>query len=249
MAEGAEGSSGVVGPPDAARSGGSASRMMPKGFWQKIIWLGIVPAIFTAIGAVVGGVVIYLVSAEERRQTAINMAWDRIASYSGDPSQSGGGLRRAIEFLANERESLRGVFLYNARLFGLKLPPKTDLNGARLVNTNLQNADMPGVQLNGAWLSMAHLVGANLIDADLGGAIVGEAILDNQSVGPANLEGANLSGANLAGDNQNWRGVNLTKADLTGVRNMKCEKLTQASNWQEAFRDNALACGAEIPTR
>jgi hypothetical protein len=40
----------------------------------------------------------------------------------------------------------------------------------------------------------------------------------------------------------------LQYADLRGVREMTCEQLASAQNWQSAYRDPELACGAPVPT-
>jgi uncharacterized protein YjbI with pentapeptide repeats len=58
----------------------------------------------------------------------------------------------------------------------------------------------------------------------------------------AHLDGANffkvvLDGADLAG------------AFLNGVQFLNCPQLVGARNWQSAFRDETLACGASIPDR
>ena len=42
--------------------------------------------------------------------------------------------------------------------------------------------------------------------------------------------------------------VNLEEADLRGAINLTCEQLNTAKNWQQAYRDPELACGASIPT-
>lgn len=183
-----------------------------------------------------------------QQQELFNKAWDRINSYIGNPSHSG-GLRDAIELLAGERKPLHRLYLYNAQLQGLTLPPKANLNGVQLVRADLQDSVMPEVGMSGAWLSAAHLVGSCLKGADLSGAVVGAATLNEVSWGAANLEGADLRGANLDGKNEYWAGVELRGADLRGAKGLSCEKLQRALNWQEAFRVEALSCDAEIPRR
>ena len=49
------------------------------------------------------------------------------------------------------------------------------------------------------------------------------------------LRGADLSGADLSG------------AELGGVRNLTCNQLKNANNWESAYRDVELACGDDIP--
>jgi uncharacterized protein YjbI with pentapeptide repeats len=63
----------------------------------------------------------------------------------------------------------------------------------------------------------------------------------------ANLSGARLDGANL------FKAV-LDRADLAGAflyggQFLNCAQLVVTRNWQSAFRDDALACGASIPER
>jgi hypothetical protein len=41
----------------------------------------------------------------------------------------------------------------------------------------------------------------------------------------------------------------LTEANLQGAKNLTCEQLTQARNWQTTYRDTSLKCGAEIPVK
>jgi uncharacterized protein YjbI with pentapeptide repeats len=73
----------------------------------------------------------------------------------------------------------------------------------------------------------------------------------------ADLRGTNLSGANLSGthrDGTNFFKAVLDRADLTGAflygaQFLNCAQLVVAQNWQSAFRDDALACGASIPDR
>jgi len=95
---------------------------------------------------------------------------------------------------------------------------------------DLSRAGLRGLDLSGFDLSQADLRGAdprgtNFCGADMSGA---------------HLEGANffkavLDGANLAG------------AFLTGALFLNCAQLIVTQNWQSAFRDDALACGAAIP--
>jgi uncharacterized protein YjbI with pentapeptide repeats len=97
---------------------------------------------------------------------------------------------------------------------------------------DLSRAGLRGLDLSGFDLSRADIRGADLratqfCDADLSGA---------------HLEGANffkavLDGADLAG------------AFLTGAQFLNCAQLIVTRNWQSAFRDETLSCGAPIPDR
>jgi uncharacterized protein YjbI with pentapeptide repeats len=96
-----------------------------------------------------------------------------------------------------------------------------------LSRAGLRGLDLSGFDLSRADLRGADLRGTKFCDADLSGA---------------HLEGANffkavLDGANLAG------------AFLYGARFLNCAQLVVTRNWQSAFRDATLACGAAIPDR
>jgi uncharacterized protein YjbI with pentapeptide repeats len=58
----------------------------------------------------------------------------------------------------------------------------------------------------------------------------------------ARLDGANFFKAVLDGDN-------LAGAFVTGAQFLNCAQLVVTRNWQSAFRDDTLACGAPIPDR
>ena len=97
--------------------------------------------------------------------------------------------------------------------------------------------DLSGGALRGLELEGADLSGADLRDADLRGA---------------NLSGANLTAARLEGANLFKAivdGADLNEADLRGVQFLQCPQLEPAYNWQSAYRDEDLACGAAIPSR
>ena len=97
--------------------------------------------------------------------------------------------------------------------------------------------DLSHGALRGFALEGADLSGADLRDADLRGANLSSATL----VG-ARLEGANLFKA-IIDD------ADLTEADLRSVQFLQCPQLEAAHNWQLAYRDEDLACGAAIPGR
>jgi hypothetical protein len=56
------------------------------------------------------------------------------------------------------------------------------------------------------------------------------------------LEGANFFRTVLDG-------VNLAEAFLAKAQFLNCAQLIATRNWQSAFRDEALGCGASIPKR
>jgi hypothetical protein len=95
--------------------------------------------------------------------------------------------------------------------------------------------DLADAGLRGLDLSGANLAGANLNRADLRGAVLRGCVL----IG-AELTGANFFKALLDG-------ADLDRADLRGARFLDCAQLTSARNWQNAYRDFHLECGAPCP--
>ena len=97
---------------------------------------------------------------------------------------------------------------------------------------DLSRAGLRGLDLSGFDLSSAGLRGADLRRTNLGGA---------------NLSGAHLKRANF------FKAVldvaDLAGAFLNGAQFLNCAQLVVTRNWQSAFRDDALACGASIQDR
>jgi len=90
----------------------------------------------------------------------------------------------------------------------------------------LRGLDLSGFDLSRANLRDADLRGTKCVNTDLSGACLEE----------ANLFKAMLDGADLAG------------ASLLGAQFLNCAQLLVARNWQSAFRDDSLDCGASIPS-
>jgi uncharacterized protein YjbI with pentapeptide repeats len=114
----------------------------------------------------------------------------------------------------------RGAAVWNE--WRAKFPVAPDLSRA-----GLRGLDLSGFDLSRADLRGADLRGAKFCNADLSGA---------------HIEGANffkavLDGANLAG------------AFLTEAQFLNCAQLVVSWNWQLAYRDETLACGAAVPDR
>jgi uncharacterized protein YjbI with pentapeptide repeats len=97
---------------------------------------------------------------------------------------------------------------------------------------DLSRAGLRGLDLSGFDLSRADLRGADLRGTNLGVANLSSAHLDGANVFKAVLDGADLAGA-----------------FLNGVQFLNCAQLIVAQNWQSAFHDDELACGAAIPNR
>ncbi len=148
----------------------------------------------------------------------------------------GGAKGRATNLgKANLSEAvLNAAFLWEAKLQGAMLKG-AKLRGTVLTQANIANADLTNADLRGAKLDKANLVDANLTHADLSDAMLKSANLSRADLTSAILLGADLTGADLA----------LT--DLRETKGLNCEQLQEAKNWQFAYRNDYLACGAEIP--
>ena len=96
-------------------------------------------------------------------------------------------------------------------------------------------------------LSQAGLRGLDLTGFDLSQADLRQADLRGTNLSQANLSRAHLDGANFF--KAVLDGANLAWAVLTGAQFLNCAQLVVTGNWQSAFRDDALACGAPIPDR
>ena len=96
-------------------------------------------------------------------------------------------------------------------------------------------------------LSQAALRGLDLSGFDLSRADLRQADLRGTNLSQANLFRAHLDGANFF--KAVLDGANLAGAFLTGAQFLNCAQLVVTGNWQSAFRDDALACGAPIPDR
>ena len=95
---------------------------------------------------------------------------------------------------------------------------------------SLANASLCGLDLAKADLAMADLRRSDLRGTILSGAILTGADLEGADFFKAVLDGADLEGANLV-----------------GAHFLHCAQLVTTRNWQSAFRDSALACGAPVP--
>ena len=99
---------------------------------------------------------------------------------------------------------------------------------------------------------MPDLSRAGVRGLDLSGFDLYAADLRGSDLRGTNLSGANLSGAHLEGANffkAVLDGADLAGAFLNGAQFLNCAQLVASRNWQSAFRDHELACGAAIPDR
>src|SRR5712671_2527497 len=96
-------------------------------------------------------------------------------------------------------------------------------------------------------LSRAGLRGLDLSEYDLSRADLRNADLRGTKFCDADLAGAHLEGANYF--KAVLDGADLTGTFLTGAQFLNCAQLIITRNWQSAFRDETLGCGASIPDK
>ena len=96
-------------------------------------------------------------------------------------------------------------------------------------------ADLVNASLRGLDLARANLASADCRKADLRGTILSGATLTDANLAGANFFKSVLDAADLAG------------ANLIGAQFLNCAQLRTTRNWQLAFRDSDLACGAPVP--
>ena len=154
-------------------------------------------------------------------------AWQILANKAAGNS----GKIEAIEFLAKQKKSLRGIDMSSQSnggrvyLSGLDVSEKTLRHKADLVFAKFEDADL--------W--EAHFEGADLREANFKGADLCEAHFES-NVQEANFEGASLRKAHFEGAFLLLN--NLTRADFGGAKGM---------DPLERFADNFVYCDADKP--
>jgi len=94
-------------------------------------------------------------------------------------------------------------------------------------------------------LSRAGLRGLDLSRFDLSRADLRDADLRGTNLSDANLAGAHLQRANLF--KAVLDGADLARAFLHDAQFLNCAQLVVTRNWQSAYRNDDLGCGAAIP--
>ena len=142
------------------------------------------------------------------------------------------------------RTYLRNVTANGANLNEAVLPC-ADLGYAKLSKASLLRADLRGgflrcAELPDAILPEVKLQGAQLHSADMRDTDMRVARLQKAQLNGADLQGANLKNAVLEGT---W----LYGANLRGVKGVDCKMLRLSTGWEQAYRDESLACDGAMP--
>lgn len=155
------------------------------GFWG---WFERGTLLATLISVALGAWA-YLEDRQTRHDEAINRAWSTLTT----PATGNSGKREALEYLAAQGVSLRGIDLSCEKMGGGWDPEKmTCANPVYLEGLSLKAPKGQRVDLRGA-----HLEGANLAGTTLKGADLRDAFLMGTNFEEAHLEGTNLRGAHL----------------------------------------------------
>jgi uncharacterized protein YjbI with pentapeptide repeats len=185
--------------------------------------------------SIIGTGLRYFAEADDRAMEQVYREWDTVR---GSVVMGRDGARdHALEDLARRNESLENIELEDAKMNGIDLRGAL-LNGSHMARAELQRADLgcrgqrcsrlllaelPGAvlteaRLEGADLTRAVLEGTVLLRTCLRGATLRRAHLAKATMDSTNLSGADLREADLQGL-VGWRSVNLTNANIYGVKN------------------------------
>lgn len=138
--------------------------------------------------------------------------------------------------------NLSGTNLSDANLSGANLS-EADLSEADLSNANLSNANLSNTNLLGVNFKGTHFSGANLSGIDFSGANLSYADFSGVDLSGVIMRNTNLRQSYLS--ETTFDDADLEGADLRGAKNLTCEQLEKAKNWESTLRDPSLACGVE----
>ena len=111
---------------------------------------------------------------------------------------------------------------------------------ARFVDAELNRSDLTRTDFRDSRMEKAQFVEASLEAADLRRCVLNEASFKSANLSKADLRRGHLSKADLTN-------AKLTHTDLRETQGLICDQLTQAQDWEAAYRDEHLACDAAIP--
>jgi hypothetical protein len=164
----------------------------------------------------------------ERQQAAIRTVWSVVDA-------KGGGRKEALQYLANHKVDLNGLYGEAGYFAGIVLRD-SDLRWANLTHANFENADLSGANFQGSSLQGTNFENANLVKARFGGAFISDNALTKFK--GARIEGADFRGAQIM----------YTSSGLSASPRI-IRELAAADGWRNAnFDDNigrAIGCAAD----
>lgn len=146
------------------------------------------------------------------------------------------------------KAKLQGVVGWDKTQFQSAILGGTQLQGAGLIEADLQDADLRGANLQGAALGWAKLQSADLRGADLQGANLNAAKLQAADLRGAKLQGADLRETNFQGANLGYaklQGSDLTLSELQGAELREVELL--GVDWSHANFDGVFFSNSSMP--
>ena len=128
--------------------------------------------------------------------------------------------------------------------------PRANFQGVNLENVGFNFANLSNAFLNGTYLKDSSWAGADLSNSCLASAHLVDADLRGADLHGADFELADLTGAKLGVytvGQLSSQGPSTYVTDLRGVINLTPEQLMSTVGWENALRDQELACGKPIP--
>lgn len=231
--------------------------------------------VYIVIGSIFIAYQLFLAEKKEWVNTRITSAWQLVTTKASGNT----GKIEALEYLNSKGLSLSGInlslvpeqcdpdkikffrpaddakdkIILNPRVYLKNVNlEKANLNYSFLTDTNFSNANLSQAKLNFSDFQVSKLHGANLSNTKL----------HNADFRGSELQGSDLSGAILIGtdfrysnlDNADFNGAILINAklesvDLRRVKNLTCQQIVEAKNWELSIRSQDLACGKPIPEK
>ena len=189
---------------------------------------------------------------KERKAEALARSWQILTT----PAPGNSGKVEALEYLANQRQSLRGIdiscetmggikinkkggsrhcksrpYLQHLNLSEEKLGFKVELVDADLNGANLMEADLSGANIKGADFSRAELMETDLTGANLWGVDLSRAKLEDAKLIEAILWDADLRGARLG--RANFREASLNGTNFSNTIDIGTSKFQNAWAWAD----------------
>lgn len=200
-----------------------------------------------------------------------SMLWQQVSMQGpGDL-----GRKMALEQLNSLGVSLTGINLSEARHGGSVVLNKVDLKEAKLENIDFSGSKLRGANFRKATgynivfnnraasstdLRETDFTKGNFSDSIFCHVLATEARFDNAALPDVFFVGANLIDASFKGSildgthfhGGNLKGVDFSNAMLKGAYfsnvDLDCEEFKKGRQWQEAYRDGPLTCGAHRVT-
>lgn len=170
--------------------------------------------------------------------------------------------------------NLSGALLSAASFYGANLlhtnltnvdAPNANFGDAIFTRTSVEYSNFTGANMVGAVCKDATFSGSQLERCALASTDLRDCNFKNVNFHYASLDGARLMRSKFEGASfyrailtsadfrrayfyqAKFDDANVAYADFRNSKQLKCEQLTKALGWENSYRDEELACGAEVP--